>query len=86
MVYPTLIAVIGDHTTPDERPAAVGTYRLWRDLGYVAGALITGVVADAIDAQAAVLVIAALTAVPAAAVATTIRRSAKTSEREPKQA
>jgi MFS family permease len=78
MVYPTLIAVIGDHTTPDERPAAVGTYRLWRDLGYVAGALITGVVADAIDARAAVLVIAALTAVPAAAIAATALRPAPT--------
>ena len=65
-VYPTLIAVIGDHTTPGERPAAVGTYRLWRDLGYVAGALITGAVTDFASPQAAIVTIAAITAVPAA--------------------
>ena len=80
MVYPTLIAVIGDRTAPGERPAAVGTYRLWRDLGYVAGALITGIVADAVDARAAILVIAALTAVPAMLVAATTRRFATTSK------
>lgn len=64
-VYPTLIAVIGDHTTPYERPAAVGTYRLWRDLGYVAGALIAGAVTDIASPQAAILTVAAITAVPA---------------------
>ncbi len=75
MVYPTLIAVIGDHTHPGERPAAVGTYRLWRDLGYVAGALITGVVADTINPEAAILTIAAITALPAVMFAFTVRGS-----------
>jgi MFS family permease len=66
MVYPTLIAVVGDHTHPTERPAAVGTYRLWRDLGYVAGALTAGTITDTSTPQAAILTIAALTAIPAA--------------------
>jgi MFS family permease len=65
MVYPTLIAVIGDHTSPQQRPAAVGTYRLWRDLGYVAGALIVGTVTDTFGARAAIITVAVITAIPA---------------------
>ena len=66
MVYPTLIAVIGDHTTPAERAAAIGTYRLWRDLGYVVGAVVVGVSADAWGARPAIVTVAAITAIPAA--------------------
>jgi MFS family permease len=61
-VYPTLIAAVGDAAHPAWRATAVGVYRLWRDTGYVVGALLGGVVADAFDLRAAVWVVAALSA------------------------
>jgi MFS family permease len=60
LVYPTLIAAVGDRAHPSWRATAVGVYRLWRDTGYVVGALLGGVVADAFDLRAAVWVVAAL--------------------------
>jgi MFS family permease len=62
MVYPTLLAAIGDVAHPAWRARAVGTYRLWRDAGFAAGAVLAGVVADAFGVRAAVWVVAALTA------------------------
>lgn len=61
MVYPTLLAAIGDVAHPSWRASAVGVYRLWRDLGYAIGALLAGLTADAFGLSAAVWVIAALT-------------------------
>jgi MFS family permease len=61
MVYPTLLAAIGDVAHPSWRASAVGVYRLWRDLGYAVGALLAGITADAFGVPAAMLVIAALT-------------------------
>jgi len=61
MVYPTLLAAIGDVAHPAWRASCVGVYRLWRDLGYAAGALIAGVVADLLGMGAAMWCIAALT-------------------------
>jgi MFS family permease len=61
-VYPTLIAQVSDAVSPTDRATAVGTYRLWRDLGYVVGAVLAGVVSDVVGYQAAILVVAALTA------------------------
>jgi MFS family permease len=61
MVYPTLLAAIGDVAHPSWRASAVGVYRLWRDLGYAIGALLAGVTADAFGLGAAMWVIAALT-------------------------
>jgi MFS family permease len=61
MVYPTLLAAIGDVAHPTWRASAVGVYRLWRDLGYAVGALIAGVTADAFGLQAAVWLVAAIT-------------------------
>jgi len=61
MVYPTLLAAIGDVAHPSWRASAVGVYRLWRDLGYAAGALIAGVAADALGLAAAIWVVAAVT-------------------------
>jgi len=61
MVYPTLLAAIGDVAHPSWRASAVGVYRLWRDLGYAVGALVAGLTADAFGLQAAMWVIAALT-------------------------
>lgn len=61
MVYPTLLASIGDVAHPSWRASAVGVYRLWRDTGYAVGALIAGVVADLFGLSNAALVVAALT-------------------------
>jgi MFS family permease len=61
MVYPTLLAAIGDVAHPSWRASAVGVYRLWRDLGYAVGAILAGVTADAFGVSAAMWVIAALT-------------------------
>jgi len=49
LVYPTLIAAVGDVAHPEWRATAVGVYRFWRDAGYVVGALLGGVVADLFD-------------------------------------
>jgi MFS family permease len=61
MVYPTLLAAIGDVTAPSWRASAMGVYRLWRDLGYAVGALLAGIVADAIGLSAAMWVVAGIT-------------------------
>jgi MFS family permease len=62
MVYPTLLAVVGDVAHPAWRASAVGVYRLWRDLGFVVGALLAGVIADLAGMTAAIWTVAALTA------------------------
>jgi MFS family permease len=62
LVYPTLIAAVSDAVQPVERAAAVGVYRFWRDSGYVVGALLTGVVADALGIGEAIALVALLTA------------------------
>ena len=80
MVYPTLLASIGDVAHPAWRASAVGIYRLWRDGGFVVGALLAGILADLYGIRTAVWVVAALTAVSGALVAVrmyeTHRRSA----------
>jgi MFS family permease len=62
MVYPTLLASIGDVAHPSWRARSVGIYRLWRDGGFAVGALLAGIVADALGIRAAVWTVAALTA------------------------
>jgi MFS family permease len=62
MVYPTLLAAIGDVAHPTWRASAVGVYRLWRDAGFAVGALLAGLIADLAGLEAAVWVIACLTA------------------------
>jgi len=61
MVYPTLLAAVGDVAQPSWRASAVGVYRLWRDLGYAAGALLAGVIADRFGLPASIGTVAALT-------------------------
>jgi len=61
MVYPTLLAAITDHAHPTWRASSLGVYRFWRDLGYAVGALLSGLVADAIGLDAAIHMVAALT-------------------------
>ncbi len=62
-VYPTLIAQISDVVAPEQRASTIGVYRLWRDGGYVVGALIAGVVADQLGYRAAIVTVAGLTLV-----------------------
>jgi len=62
MVYPTLLAAVGDVAHPAWRARAVGIYRLWRDGGFAVGALLAGVLADLYGIRAAVWAVAALTA------------------------
>ncbi len=68
LVYPTLIAAVGDVAHPRWRATAVGVYRLWRDTGYVVGGILAGVVADALNLRAAVWVVAGLSVASAGVV------------------
>ena len=61
MVYPTLLAVIGDVAHPAWRASAVGVYRFWRDAGFAVGALVAGVIADRLGMPAAIWAVAAVT-------------------------
>ena len=70
MVYPTLLAVIGDVAHPTWRGRAVGVYRVWRDLGYAVGAVLGGLVADALGLHAGVWVAAAVSLLSGVTVAT----------------
>jgi MFS family permease len=63
MVYPTLLAAIGDVAHPLWRARSVGIYRLWRDAGFAVGALLAGILADLVSIEAAIYAVAALTAV-----------------------
>ncbi len=63
LVYPTLLAGVGDRAHPSWRATAVGVYRLWRDLGYAVGALLAGIVADLLGAGSAITVVGAVVAV-----------------------
>ena len=69
MVYPTLLAAIGDVAHPTWRASAVGVYRLWRDLGYAVGALVAGVTADLLGLTSAIWIVAAITFASGVAVA-----------------
>jgi MFS family permease len=62
MVYPTLLAAIGDVAHPSWRARSVGVYRLWRDGGFAVGALLAGILADVISIDAAIWAVAGLTA------------------------
>jgi MFS family permease len=75
MVYPTLLAAIGDVVDPLVRASSVGVYRLWRDSGYAFGALISGIVASALGQHAAIGVIAAITFASGAIVAVRMRET-----------
>jgi MFS family permease len=61
LVYPTLIATISDVAHPAWRASAVGVYRLWRDGGYAVGALMAGLIADALGVPSAIAAVGALT-------------------------
>jgi MFS family permease len=69
MVYPTLLAAIGDVAHPGWRASSVGVYRFWRDLGFAIGGLLTGIVADVYGLRPAIWTVAVLTAASGAVVA-----------------
>jgi MFS family permease len=69
MVYPTLLAAIGDVAHPEWRASAVGVYRLWRDGGYAVGALLAGLLADLLGVRWAIGAVAGLTFVSGVVVA-----------------
>ncbi|MDO9038926.1 MAG: MFS transporter [Lutibacter sp.] len=61
MVYPTFLATVAENTHPQDRAKSIGIFRLWRDLGYAIGAILTGIIADLISINASVLFIGFLT-------------------------
>jgi MFS family permease len=61
VVYPTFLAAIADNTHPSQRAQSIGVYRLWRDLGYAVGALLTGILADLWTTNTAIFAIGGLT-------------------------
>lgn len=61
MVYPTFLATVAQYTHPLDRAKSIGIFRLWRDLGYAIGAILTGIVADSLGMGAAILLIGLLT-------------------------
>jgi len=83
MVYPTLLAAIGDVAHPSWRASSVGVYRLWRDLGYAIGALLAGLVADALGLASAMWIVAVITfgsgVIVAVRMRETLRRTSFTS-------
>ncbi len=78
MVYPTLLAAIGDVAHPSWRASSVGVYRLWRDLGYAIGALLAGVTADAFGVASAMWLVSALTFASGLVVAVRMRETLHT--------
>ena len=65
VVYPTFLAAIADHSHPEQRARAIGTFRFWRDLGYAVGALLTGILADLADENIALACIGFITVLSA---------------------
>jgi len=61
IVYPTFLAAIAQATVPRQRAESIGTFRLWRDLGYAIGAIISGITADLFGIEYAILLIGGIT-------------------------
>ncbi len=75
MVYPTLLAAIGDVAAPAWRASSVGVYRLWRDLGYALGALLAGLIADSLGLAGAMWVVTGITCASGLVVAVRLRET-----------
>jgi predicted MFS family arabinose efflux permease len=65
MVYPTFLATVAENTHPQDRAQSIGIFRLWRDMGYAIGAILTGIIADLFSTNAAIIFIAVLTFISA---------------------
>jgi len=61
LVYPTFLSAIADATHPKQRAESIGIFRLWRDLGYAIGAIVSGIIADVFGVQYAILTIGVIT-------------------------
>ena len=61
LVYPTFLSAIADATHPNQRAESIGVFRLWRDLGYAVGAIVSGIIADIFGVSYAVMSIGAIT-------------------------
>jgi MFS family permease len=66
IVYPTFLSAIAENTNPEQRAKSIGIFRLWRDLGYAIGAILTGLIADIYDVEAPVIFIGVITLISAA--------------------
>ncbi|MCF8202472.1 MAG: MFS transporter [Crocinitomicaceae bacterium] len=73
VVYPTFLAAIADNTHPSQRAQSIGVYRLWRDLGYAVGALLTGILADIWSTNTAIFAIGSLTILSALVIQSRMR-------------
>ena len=78
MVYPVLLAAIGDSVHPASRATYLGVYRFWRDAGAMIGALVAGVIADVLGFQSSIQVVAALTAASGILAAVTLSKQKAT--------
>jgi MFS family permease len=65
LVYPTFLATVAENTHPLDRAKSIGIFRLWRDLGYAIGAILTGIIADVFNINSAILFIGILTLISA---------------------
>jgi len=65
LVYPTFLSAIAGASPPEQRAESIGTFRLWRDLGYAFGAVISGVAADLFGIETAILITGGLTLISA---------------------
>jgi MFS family permease len=61
LVYPTFLATMAENTNPSDRAHSIGIFRLWRDLGYAIGAILTGLTADFLGIQSSIIIIGLLT-------------------------
>ena len=61
LVYPTFLSAIADATNPNQRAESIGVFRLWRDLGYAIGAIVSGIIADVFGVSYAVMAIGLIT-------------------------
>ena len=77
LVYPTFLSAVSHHTTPSWRATAIGVYRLWRDLGYVAGAILAGVLADQFGLAVSILTVGVITMLSGLVLAATYREEAR---------
>jgi len=68
MVYPTFLATVAENTHPQDRAKSIGVFRLWRDLGYAIGAVLTGVISDFFGISAAIIFIGVLTLLSSAVI------------------
>jgi MFS family permease len=81
MVYPTLLAAIGDVAHPEWRASSIGVYRSWRDAGFAVGALFAGVIADVYGMRTAIWSVAIVTAISGAVVWGRMYETLRSSER-----